>query len=105
MQSFCRASELCGMTSSDQTQKPVQLLNGKVCIIQTVLTLVQEHTVYLFLPNWSIFCKAEMWVLGDFSLISVQLGWFSQRCSSLACRCTLRIVLSVLAIEAEHSHC
>lgn len=66
MQSFCRASELCGVTSSDQTQKPVQLLNGKVYIIQTVLTLVQEHTVYLFLPNWSIFCKAEMRVLGDF---------------------------------------
>lgn len=84
------------MTSSDQTKKPAQLLNGKVCIIQTLLTPVQEHTVYLFLPNWSIFCKAEMWVLGDFGgffcLSPVQLGWFSQSCSSLARRSMLRIV-------------
>lgn len=47
-------------------QKTVRLLNGKVCIIQTVLTLVQEHTVYLFIPNWSIFCKAKMWFFSGF---------------------------------------
>lgn len=70
MQGFCRASELCGVTSSDQTPKPAQLLSGRVCIIHTVLTVVQEHTVYLFLPKWSIFYKAEMCFLIFFCYLS-----------------------------------
>lgn len=58
MQGICRAQEQCEVASSDQRHRIVKLMDGKVCTIPTLMTLLQE--AYLFLPNGLIFCKTDM---------------------------------------------